>query len=124
MSAAGTIRACQPSAACGDAVIHPQSIRTFCERIGVAKFNSTIDVTVLENSVRDHLNAVANRVLAVLRPLKVVLTNYPEDQVEMMEAVNNPEDAAAGTRAGAVHVASCSSSRTISWRTHPENFSV
>ncbi len=76
----------------------PESIRTFCERIGVAKFNSTIDVTVLENSVRDHLNSAANRVLAVLRPLKVVLTNYPEDKVEMMPAVNNPEDASAGTR--------------------------
>ncbi len=76
----------------------PESLRSFCQRIGVAKFYSTIDVTVLENAVREHLNAVANRVMAVLKPLKVVLTNYPDDQVEMMEAVNNPEDAAAGTR--------------------------
>ncbi len=76
----------------------PESIRSFCERIGVAKFYSTIDVTVLENAVREHLNAVANRVMAVLKPLKVVITNYPEDQVEKMEAVNNPEDASAGTR--------------------------
>lgn len=76
----------------------PESIRDFCQRIGVARFYSTIDVTVLENSVREHLNAVANRVMAVLHPLKVVLTNYPVDQVEMMEAVNNPEDPSAGTR--------------------------
>lgn len=76
----------------------PESLRNFCERIGVAKFYSTIDVTVLENSVREHLNAVAPRVMAVLHPLKVVLTNYPEDQVEMLDAVNNPEDPAAGTR--------------------------
>jgi glutaminyl-tRNA synthetase len=76
----------------------PESIRSFCERIGVAKFNSTIDVTVLENSIREHLNSIAPRVMAVLRPLKVVLTNYPEDQVEMLEAVNNPEDANAGSR--------------------------
>ncbi len=76
----------------------PESIRSFCDRIGVAKFYSTIDVTVLENCVREHLNLVANRVMAVLRPLKVVLTNYPEGQVEMMEAVNNPEDESAGSR--------------------------
>lgn len=76
----------------------PESIRNFCEQIGVAKFHSTIDVTVLENAVRDHLNAVAPRVMAVLNPVKVVLTNYPEDQVEMLDAVNNPEDPSAGTR--------------------------
>lgn len=76
----------------------PESIRTFCEKIGVAKMISTIDVGVLEGCVREHLNAVANRVMAVLDPIKVVLTNYPEDQVELMEAVNNPEDAAAGKR--------------------------
>ncbi len=76
----------------------PESLRLFCDRIGVARFYSTIDVTVLENCIREHLNAVAPRVMAVLRPLKVVLTNYPEGQVEWMEAVNNPEDASAGTR--------------------------
>ena len=76
----------------------PESIRNFCDRIGVAKFYSTIDVGVLEGCVREHLNSVANRVMAVLNPLKVVLTNYPEDQVEMMEAVNNPEDESAGKR--------------------------
>ena len=76
----------------------PESLRNFCQRIGVAKFNSTIDVTVLENAVREHLNQVADRYMAVLKPLKVVLTNYPAGQVEMLEAVNNPEDPAAGTR--------------------------
>ncbi len=76
----------------------PESIRSFCDRIGVAKFYSTIDVTVLENAVREHLNAVASRVMAVLRPLKITLTNYPAEQVEMLEAINNPEDEAAGTR--------------------------
>ncbi len=76
----------------------PESIRSFCGRIGVARFYSTIDVTVLENAVRDHLNGVANRVMAVLKPLRVVLTNYPADQIEMMDAINNPEDAAAGAR--------------------------
>jgi len=76
----------------------PESIRNFSERIGVAKFNSTIDMTVLENSVREHLNAVAPRAMAVLDPLKVIITNYPEDQTETFEAVNNPENPAAGTR--------------------------
>ncbi len=76
----------------------PESLRMFCDRIGVARFYSTIDVTVLENCIREHLNATAPRVMAVLQPLKIVLTNYPEDQVEMMEAVNNPEDPSAGSR--------------------------
>jgi glutaminyl-tRNA synthetase len=76
----------------------PEAIRSFCDRIGVAKFNSTIDVTVLENSIREHLNATAPRVMAVLRPLRVVIVNYPEDQTEYMEAVNNPEDPQSGTR--------------------------
>lgn len=76
----------------------PESIRAFCEKIGVARFNSTIDVTVLENSIREHLNKIAPRVMAVLRPIKVVLTNYPEGQVEYLEAINNPEDPGAGSR--------------------------
>jgi glutaminyl-tRNA synthetase len=76
----------------------PEAIRSFCDRIGVAKFNSTIDVTVLENSIREHLNATAPRVMAVLCPLRVVIVNYPEDQTEYMEAVNNPEDPQSGTR--------------------------
>ncbi|QDS91650.1 Glutamine--tRNA ligase [Roseimaritima multifibrata] len=76
----------------------PESIRDFCEDIGVAKFNSTIDVVKLENAVRTHLNKVAERRMAVLDPVKLTLTNWPEGKVEMMEAVNNPEDPAAGTR--------------------------
>ncbi len=76
----------------------PDSIRLFCERIGVAKFYSTIDVTILENAVREHLNAVADRVMVVMQPLKVVLTNYPGDQVVWLDAVYNPEDEAAGKR--------------------------
>ena len=76
----------------------PESIRQFCERIGVAKFHSVIDMTVLENSVREHLNQVAPRVMGVLRPIKLVIDNYPEGQVEEMVAVNNPEDESAGTR--------------------------
>ncbi|MBA2355116.1 MAG: glutamine--tRNA ligase/YqeY domain fusion protein [Acidobacteria bacterium] len=76
----------------------PEAIRDFCARIGVAKNESLIDVALLEHSVREHLNRVAPRAMAVLRPLKVVIENYPEGQVEMLEAINNPEDATAGTR--------------------------
>ena len=74
------------------------SIRAFCERIGVAKFNSIVDMVVLENSIREELNKTANRVMAVLQPLKVVITNYPDDKEEFLDAINNPEDASAGTR--------------------------
>jgi len=76
----------------------PQAIRSFCERIGVAKFYSTIDFALLEHCLREDLNKRSPRVMAVLRPLKVVIDNYPEDQVEELDAVNNPEDATAGTR--------------------------
>jgi glutaminyl-tRNA synthetase len=74
------------------------SIRDFCARIGVAKKENVIDVAQLEFSVREDLNRHAPRVMAVLRPLKVVITNYPEGQVEDVEVENNPEDPAAGTR--------------------------
>ena len=76
----------------------PSSIRNFCDQIGVAKFNSTIDMVVLENSIREELNKTAPRMMAVLKPLKVVITNYPEGKTEELEAVNNPEDPSAGTR--------------------------
>ena len=76
----------------------PESIRDFCTRIGVAKKNSVVDMAQLEHAVREDLNKRAPRVMAVLRPLRVVLDNYPEDQTEEMEAVNNPEDPGAGTR--------------------------
>ena len=76
----------------------PEAIRNFCRDIGVAKFDSVIEVARLENAIREDLNKRAPRVLAVLRPLRVVIENYPEGQVEDLEAVNNPEDPAAGTR--------------------------
>ncbi len=76
----------------------PESLRLFCDKIGVARFSSTIDVIILESSIREHLNAVAPRFMAVLDPIKVVLTNYPTDQTEWMEAVNNPEDPIGGSR--------------------------
>jgi glutaminyl-tRNA synthetase len=76
----------------------PESIRDFCQRIGVAKKENVIDVAQLEFCIREDLNRHASRVMAVLRPLKVVLTNYPEGQVEDVDVINNPEDAAAGTR--------------------------
>lgn len=76
----------------------PESIRDFAERVGLAKRNNIIDIGLLEFSIRDHLNKIAPRVMAVLRPLKVVITNYPEDKTEMLTTENNPEDEAAGTR--------------------------
>ena len=76
----------------------PGSIRTFCARIGLAKRNSTVDFAMLEHCVREELNRSAPRAMAVLRPLRVVIDNYPEGRTEQIEAVNNPEDASAGTR--------------------------
>ena len=76
----------------------PEAIRNFCERIGVAKRDNIIDYSLLEFSLREHLNKVAPRMMAVLNPLKVVITNYPEGQVENLTAINNPEDESAGTR--------------------------
>ncbi len=76
----------------------PASIRNFCERIGVAKRDSMVDVALLEYTVREDLNKHAPRVMGVLRPLKVIIDNYPEDKVEELEAENNPEDSSAGKR--------------------------
>ena len=76
----------------------PASIRNFCEQIGVAKANSIVDAVVLENSIREELNRTAQRVMVVLKPLKVVIVNYPEDKTEELDAVNNPEDQGMGTR--------------------------
>lgn len=75
----------------------PRSIRNFIDKIGYTKFDGTIDVALLEHAVREDLNAIAPRVSAVLNPVKLILTNYPEGKTEMMEAVNNPEDLSAGT---------------------------
>lgn len=76
----------------------PESIRNFCERIGVAKTDSMIDIALLEHSIREDLNKRAPRVMGVLHPLRVVIDNYPEEQAEELDAVNNPEDHKAGTR--------------------------
>jgi|CXWL01.1.fsa_nt_gi glutaminyl-tRNA synthetase len=75
-----------------------EAIREFCDRISVAKFNSTVDVQLLEHCIRDSLNKTALRVMAVVKPLRVVIENYPDGQVEMLDAVNNPENESAGTR--------------------------
>ena len=77
----------------------PEAIRRFCEHIGVAKRDSVVEVNLLEHFVRENLNASAQRFMVVLRPLRVVITNYPEGQVEEMQAVNNPEDPTMGSRA-------------------------
>jgi glutaminyl-tRNA synthetase len=76
----------------------PESIRLFARRIGVAKFNSTIDIAVLENCLREDLNKRAPRVMGVLRPLRVVIDDFPEGRVEELDAINNPEDPSRGTR--------------------------
>ena len=76
----------------------PEAIRNFCRVIGVNKFNSTVDIALLEHCLREDLNRTSDRVMAVIRPLKVIIDNYPEGKVEEMEAINNPEDPAAGTR--------------------------
>lgn len=76
----------------------PEAIRDFCERIGVAKSNSTVDIALLEHCIREDLNVKAARAMAVLRPLKIVLDNYPEDRVEELTAENNPENPDMGTR--------------------------
>jgi len=76
----------------------PQAVRNFCTRIGVNKFNSTIDIALLEHCLREDLNKTSPRVMTVLHPLKVIIDNYPEGKVEQLDAVNNPEDPAAGMR--------------------------
>ncbi|MGL5513930.1 MAG: glutamine--tRNA ligase, partial [Sporomusa sp.] len=76
----------------------PASIRDFCDRIGVAKSNSTVDVALLEHCIREELNSTAPRVMAVLKPLKLIIDNYPEGQVEELVAENNPENSEMGSR--------------------------
>ena len=78
--------------------VRPQAIRSFCDRIGVAKTNSVIDIALLEHFIREDLNKHAQRVMAVLKPLKVVIDNYPEGKTEELDAENNPEDPNSGTR--------------------------
>ncbi len=76
----------------------PKAIRAFCDRIGVAKRDSMVDLALLEYYLREELNRTSNRVMAVLKPLKVVIENYPEDQVDELDCINNPEDESAGSR--------------------------
>ncbi len=76
----------------------PESIRNFCDRIGVAKRDSTVDIALLEYCIREELNKTAPRAMAVINPLKVVIDNYPDNQVEELDAINNPEDMTTGTR--------------------------
>lgn len=76
----------------------PESVRNFANRVGIAKRGNTVELALLEHCAREHLNKVAPRYMAVLRPLKVTITNWPEGNVEELEAVNNPEDPSAGTR--------------------------
>ena len=76
----------------------PLALRKFCERTGVAKRDNLIDISLLEFSVREELNKTSDRVMGVLNPVKLIITNYPEGQVEEMEMVNNPEDENSGTR--------------------------
>ncbi len=76
----------------------PEAMRNFCERIGVAKADSMVDMALLEYCIREDLNKIVPRVMGVLNPLKVVIENYPEDKEEQLEAINNPEDATMGTR--------------------------
>ncbi len=78
--------------------VPPESIRRFCDIIGVAKRDSVVDVALLEHTIREDLNLTAPRAMAVLKPLKIVIVNYPEDRGETLEAINNPEDSAMGTR--------------------------
>jgi len=101
----------------------PESIQEFCRRIGINKFNSTIDFALLEHCVREDLNKTSNRVMAVLRPLKVVIDNYPEEQEEWMDAVNNPEDPEAGSRKVPFSKV-FTLNRMILWKTHPKSFIV
>ena len=76
----------------------PEAIRSFCDRIGVAKRDNIVDVALLEHSLREDLNLRAPRVMCVLRPLRLIIDNYPDDQTEQLQAVNNPEDPSAGAR--------------------------
>src|SRR5688500_2380497 len=76
----------------------PAALRNFCDEVGVAKRENLVDFALLEHFVREDLNKSAPRVMAVLRPLKVVIENYPEGQTEELDVINNPEDESAGTR--------------------------
>ena len=94
----------------------PEALRDFCDRIGLAKRNSVVEVELLEHCLREDLNRRAPRFMGVLDPVKVVLVNWPEGKVEMLDAVNNPEDASQGTRAVPFSARRSSSTATTSAR--------
>ena len=101
----------------------PEAIREFCDRIGVAKSNSLVDIALFDDSLRQDLNKRAPRVMAVLRPLRVVIENYPEDQIEDLDAVNNPEDPTMGSRRSRSR-GCCTSRQRIFGKTRPRNTSA
>jgi len=76
----------------------PESIKNFCKAIGISKTESLVNIELLQHFVREHLNKICNRVMVVLNPVKIVITNFPEGKVEYLDAINNPEDEKAGTR--------------------------
>ena len=102
----------------------PESIRDFCDRIGVAKKESMVDIALLEHCLREDLNKRAPRVMAVLKPLKVVIENYPEEQVEELDAVNNPEDPDGRQQKSAIFQGALILSRMISWKSRQRSFSA
>ncbi len=104
--------------------VPPEALREFVRRVGVAKAYSVVDVGMFEHAIREVLNRTALRRMAVLRPLKVVIENYPEGQGEQLEAVNHPDDSAAGTRQRAIRPRALSSSAKTSWRTRRKSSSV
>ena len=120
---AGTTRACRPSPASAAAASRRTALRDFAYNIGITKYNGITDVAVLEHAIREDLNKRALRRLAVLRPIKVVITNYPEGKTEELDAVNNPEDPRAPARARFRSAANCTSSRTISRKCRRRNSS-
>ncbi len=120
--AAGTIRGCPRSPAFAAAATRPKLCGISAIQSCVSKTNGTIELGLLEHFVREDLNKRAPRLMAVLRPLRVVIDNYPEGQVEEMDAVNNPEDASAGTPQGTVLPRPSISSATISWKDPPKQF--
>ena len=123
MCRAGTIRACRRSPALRRRGVPPEAMRDFVRRIGVAKANSLVDLGVLDFSIRETLNKTALRRMAVLRPLKLVIENY-EGAGEELEAINHPDDAAAGTRRDPLRAGDLSSSATTSWRTRRRSSSA
>ena len=98
LSPVGMTRACRPFPASAGAACTPEALRNFAIGVGVTKYISLTDVAVYEHAIREDLNKRALRRLAVLRPIKVVITNYPEGKIEELDAVNNPEDESAGKR--------------------------